>query len=67
VRRAAARSQCANNLKQIALGLHNYADTNPGGYRAALPAGTVPNAALRPEQRLSWVVALLPFVEQDHV
>lgn len=67
MRRAAARSQCANNLKQIALGLHDYADTNPVGYRAAFPAGTVPNAALRPEQRLSWVVALLPFVEQDNV
>jgi hypothetical protein len=67
VRRAAARSQCANNLKQIALGLHNYGDTNPVGHFAALPAGTVPNAALRPEQRLSWVVALLPYVEQDNV
>jgi hypothetical protein len=67
VRRAAARSQCANNLKQIALGLHNYADTNPVGYRPALPAGTVPNAGLDPERRLSWVVALLPYVEQDNL
>jgi hypothetical protein len=70
VRRAAARSQCANNLKQIALGLNNYAGTyTPGesadGQTHGLPAGTVPNAALSPEQRLSWFVEVLPFIEQD--
>jgi hypothetical protein len=67
VRRAAARSQCANNLKQIALALHNYADTNPVGHWSALPAGTVPSADLAPDSHLSWVVALLPYVEQDHL
>jgi prepilin-type processing-associated H-X9-DG protein len=67
VRRAAARSQCANNLKQIALGLHNYADTNFIDYRATLPAGTVPNAALAPDRRLSWAVALLPYVGQENL
>lgn len=70
MRRAAARSQCANNLKQIALGLHSYADTyTPGesqnGSTRGLPAGTVPNPGRTPEQRLSWYVAVLPFLEQD--
>jgi len=62
--------QCANNLKQIALGLYAYADAQPEGLRAAksvplLPAGTVPNPVLPPDQRLSWVVDLLPFLEQE--
>ncbi len=70
MRRAAARSQCASNLRQIAIGLQDYADAHPGksalnAKGSLLPAGTVPNAALPPERRLSWLVEILPFVEQD--
>lgn len=61
---------CANNLKQIGLALHDYADTF--GYKARtgqkvvkLPAGTIPVPGLETEQRLSWLVAILPFLEQD--
>jgi prepilin-type processing-associated H-X9-DG protein len=64
VRRAAARSQCANNLKQIGLALHNYADVYPGKH---FPAGTIPNAAPEPNQRLSWLVEILPFIEGENV
>jgi hypothetical protein len=62
--------QCANNLKQIALGLLNYADTYVPGQTPPeheLPAGTIFLAELPPEQRLSWCVELLPFIEQDGV
>lgn len=72
MRRAAARSQCANNLRQIALGIHYYADTTPaapsaGKHLSLFPAGTVPHATLPPEQRLSWAAELLPFLEQDNL
>jgi hypothetical protein len=60
VRRAAARSQCANNLKQITLGLHNYQSVHN-----TLPTGTIANDGLPCERRLSWCVVILPFVEED--
>lgn len=52
------RTQCKNNLKQIALALHNYADN----YDALPPAYTV-DADGRPLH--SWRTLILPFVEQQ--
>jgi len=54
---AARRSQCSNNLKNIALALQNYADT----YQALPPAYTV-DATGRPLH--SWRTLILPFIEQ---
>jgi prepilin-type N-terminal cleavage/methylation domain-containing protein/prepilin-type processing-associated H-X9-DG protein len=54
VRAAAARTQCANNLKQIGLACHNYHDT----YQA-FP--TVPDSFTTG----TWVIPLSPFLEQD--
>jgi len=56
-RPAARRAQCINNLKQIALGLHNYESV----YNALPPAYTV-NAAGRPLH--SWRTLILPYLEQ---
>ena len=53
VREAAARTQCANNLHQIGLAMHAFHDAN----RA------LPNS--RKDARFTWMVELLPFVEQD--
>jgi prepilin-type processing-associated H-X9-DG protein len=57
-RQAAGRMQSANNLKQIALALHNYHDAN----------GTLPAAAICDKDGkplLSWRVAILPYIEQQ--
>jgi type II secretory pathway pseudopilin PulG len=58
-REAARRSQSRNNLKQIGLALHNYHDT-----QGHFPEGTVPNDDLEPDERLSWLVSILPFIDQ---
>jgi hypothetical protein len=58
VRMAAARSQSSNNLKQIALALHNYHDT----YNQ-FPAAAICDKNGKP--LLSWRVAILPYIEQD--
>jgi prepilin-type N-terminal cleavage/methylation domain-containing protein/prepilin-type processing-associated H-X9-DG protein len=57
VREAAARTQCANNLKQIGIALHNYHDT----YKA-LPPGRTTVAPMH-----SWTAHLLPYIEQQNV
>ena len=58
-RTAARRTQSKNNLKQIALALHNYHDVF-GGF----PQGTHPNDDLDEDERLSWLVDILPYMDQ---
>jgi prepilin-type processing-associated H-X9-DG protein len=54
-REAARRMQCSNNLKQIALAMHNYNDV----YKC-FPAGFVADENGKPMH--SWRVALLPYM-----
>jgi prepilin-type N-terminal cleavage/methylation domain-containing protein len=58
VREAAARTQCQNNLKQLALALQNYQAT----YQTFPQGRTVPN-----DQSFSAHCRLLAFIEQDNV
>jgi prepilin-type N-terminal cleavage/methylation domain-containing protein len=54
VREAAARASCANNLKQLTLGVHNYHDA-----RGELPPDRIAN------DWPTWAVLILPYIEQD--
>src|SRR5262245_19657362 len=53
-RESARRSQCSNNLKQLGLGVTQYADANKG----AFPVGSYSCCSG------TWQVAMLPFIEQ---
>jgi prepilin-type N-terminal cleavage/methylation domain-containing protein/prepilin-type processing-associated H-X9-DG protein len=66
VREAAARMSCQNNLKQLALACHLYHDSN----------GHLPRNQVQPDptdvfqnnqNKGSWLVHLLPFIEQDNL
>src|SRR5262249_42747651 len=63
-REAAARAQCLNNLKQIALAAHNYHGDHgqlPVGARLPVYVGN------RPTGGTNLWVELLPYVEQDNL
>jgi len=68
-REAARRTQCKNNLKQLALGLHNYHDTH-----GTFPPGHLYAGHFDGNPRdgdggtgFSWMAMILPFVEQANL
>jgi prepilin-type processing-associated H-X9-DG protein len=60
VRAAAARAECANNLRQIGLGLHGHHDS-----QGVLPPGVSYLGGKSPHPFMSWLTRLLPFIDQD--
>ncbi len=63
-RESARRTGCANNLKQIGLGLQNYHDvhkTFPIGCYQWRPLGNTTNL------QLAWSAYLLPFVDEENI
>jgi prepilin-type N-terminal cleavage/methylation domain-containing protein len=76
VREAAARTQSTNNIKQLALSFHNYQDAVgqmphngvwEGMWWFPWTGGT--NKFPTPERAVacSWVVKILPYIEQDNL
>jgi prepilin-type N-terminal cleavage/methylation domain-containing protein/prepilin-type processing-associated H-X9-DG protein len=70
VRSAAARIQCANNLRQIGLGLHHYHD-NYGSFPPARDncwgSNAPPAGPVQKYWRISWMGRILPYIEQGNL
>ncbi len=70
-REAARRMSCSNNFKQIGLGIHNYHSAykqlprNAGGTKGQHPTNSGTCEAGNNNNYLSWMIGVLPFVEQQ--
>lgn len=66
-REAARRSSCSNNLKQLAIGCHNYHDVIlkfPLNYAITPGNNHWPDPPDALHRSTSWMVQVLPFIEQ---
>ena len=80
-REAARKSQCQNNLKNLALGLHNYHDSHntfppgqivtnwvtQGNVRFVNPVEPYTNIQTAGFQGVSWMFHILPYIEQGNL
>jgi prepilin-type N-terminal cleavage/methylation domain-containing protein/prepilin-type processing-associated H-X9-DG protein len=70
VREVAARSQCANNLKQMGLAMHMVHDSSkafPSGGWGWYWVGVPSNVSTGPDQPGGWLFNILPYVEQGNL
>lgn len=70
-REAARRMQCTNNMKQIALGMHNYHDTlqsfPSGALAMASHQSNAANNNVWYRGKIGWPALLLPFIEGQNL
>lgn len=59
VREPANRMLCASNMRQLVIAMHNYHSDHK-----AFPTGCI-GSGTDPESRLSWIVAILTYMEED--
>jgi prepilin-type N-terminal cleavage/methylation domain-containing protein/prepilin-type processing-associated H-X9-DG protein len=67
-REAARRTQCKNNLSQLALAIQNYEmafEVLPPG--SVNPTGPIVNKSSKDAYHMSWTVQILPFIELSTV
>src|SRR5258707_3670714 len=62
VRAAAARTQCANNMKQLALGLHSFYDN-----KRYFPPDRITLTGPTAPPNHSWAAHVLPYIEQKNL
>jgi prepilin-type N-terminal cleavage/methylation domain-containing protein/prepilin-type processing-associated H-X9-DG protein len=60
-RAAARRTQCINNMRQIGLAIHQYADTHRGQFPLLAHHNTVKNS--KSEEEKSWIATIAPHLE----
>ena len=70
-REAARRSQCANNLKQLGVALHNFESTRkylpPGAITGSTPTEAHQVFSVPVHMTHGWTIFLLPYLEQQGV
>ena len=64
-REAARRTQCKNNLHQLGLALHNYHDVHNQFPLTPFNTGTVPGPTWSEASKGTYLIRLLPFIEQS--
>ncbi len=67
VRESAARTKCANNMKQISLACHSFHDVYKITPPTRVASGGFPRLDVPANAYQGWAVWLLPFIEQDNV
>lgn len=60
VRAASARTVCQNQIRQVALALHHFHDSNH-----QFPSGVSYFGGKSPQPHMTWLTRILPYVEQE--